>query len=192
MFGNLGQRVRHPGRVVAGVVVGALIVGGVTYAAIPNTVTTQITACYPTSGVNKGVLRVIDAQAGVKCPVGQVAISWQQRGTRYRGAWKSTVAYAANDIVSSAGSSYVALVASTNVAVTNTTRWAVFAARGATGAKGTAAPSPSNVIWVAKSGGNFTSVRLAMNSITGAGAVEPKEGALVGDGNGVGPSTPEV
>lgn len=175
MFGNLGQRVRHPGRVVAGVVVGALIVGGVTYAAIPNTITAQITACYPTSGVNKGVLRVIDAQAGVKCPVGQVAISWQQRGTRYRGAWKSTVGYSANDIVSSGGSSYVALVANTNVAVSNTTRWAVFAARGATGAtgatgaKGAAAPAPANVIWVAASGGNFTSVRLAMNSISGVG-----------------------
>jgi hypothetical protein len=147
--------------------VGVLIGGGIAYATVPNSGSGQISVCYPTSGAAAGQMRVIDYQAGHRCKAGEKMLSWQQRGVRYRGAWKSTVLYSVDDVVVSAGSAYVAVGASTNVPPPNAVKWAVFAAKGATGAP---APRPSNVIWVAPSGGNFTSVKAALASITNNGS----------------------
>lgn len=58
-----------------GVVVGLLAGGGIVLATIPNSTTGAATACYPTSGASKGVLRVIDAQAGQTCAPGEASIS---------------------------------------------------------------------------------------------------------------------
>ena len=75
---------------------GALIAGGVTYAAIPSSTTGQITACY---GLDK-VLKVVDST----CPAGTTKLTWQSKGTRFVGVWSSTKSYQPNDIVTSGGS----------------------------------------------------------------------------------------
>jgi hypothetical protein len=51
----------------------------VAYAAIPDSTSGQITACYPTSGPNEGQLSVIDPSAGQTCGAGTAALAWQQR-----------------------------------------------------------------------------------------------------------------
>lgn len=117
------------GSFVGGVAVGILAAGGIVYAAIPNSTTGQITACY---GTDK-VLKVVDST----CPKGTTKLTWQSKGVRFVGPWSATRAYQPSDIVTSSGSSYIALLAHTNKAVTNSTYWAVFAAKGGDGAKGT-------------------------------------------------------
>lgn len=113
--------------------------GGAAWAAIPDTSTARITACYPTSGTSKGSLRVIDT--GQSCRSGERAVSWQSRGLRYRGAWSSTASYSRDDVVTSGGSTYVAKATSKGVSVTNTTSWALLVQRGATGPAGAAGPT---------------------------------------------------
>jgi hypothetical protein len=143
---------------IAALVAALLAAGGFAYAAVPNSSTGQITVCYPAAGATAGQLRVIDYQAGARCRSTEKMLSWQQSGMRYRGSWKGTVGYSPNDVVVSAGSAYVAIAASANVAPTDTNKWAVFAAKGG--------PRPSGIVWVAKSGGDFTSVKAALASIT--------------------------
>src|SRR5262245_53604848 len=55
---------------VGGLVLGLGVGGAVTWAAIPDSTTGTITACYPTSGPSQGALRVIDAQNGDHCAAG--------------------------------------------------------------------------------------------------------------------------
>ena len=55
------------------VTLGAL--GGVSYAAIPNSTNGTITACYATSGTVAGTLKIIDAQSGATCAVGRNQIA---------------------------------------------------------------------------------------------------------------------
>ncbi len=67
----------------------------------------------------------------------------QAVGFVFKGAWSGTTAYAKNDVVTLAGTSYLALTASTNVDpagdfASNAGRWAVIAAKGGTGATGAA------------------------------------------------------
>ena len=59
-------------------------------------------------------------------------------GVVYRGAWTSLASYVANDVVTHAGSSWIALDASTNVAPSpqSTGSWSVFAAQGEPGPQG--------------------------------------------------------
>jgi hypothetical protein len=65
------------GRLVfAAALCAALAVGSVAYAAIPSTTDGVISSCYDAAGN----VRVIDAQAGQKCPAGTTALSWNQRG----------------------------------------------------------------------------------------------------------------
>lgn len=82
----------------------AIVVGGVSWAVIPDSANGTITACYPTSGTNKGALRVIDYQAGQRCATGEAALQWQRNQLRWRGVWSSTASYAANDAVQYNGS----------------------------------------------------------------------------------------
>jgi len=64
---------------IVGVVIGLGAGGAVVWATIPDSTTGTITACYRTSGTNKGVLRVVDAQAGERCGSGEARLTWQQR-----------------------------------------------------------------------------------------------------------------
>lgn len=63
----------------------AVLAAGVTFgpaiasAAIPNSSTGMVNACYATSG---GALRVIDAQAGQVCRSGEQPISWPASGSQ--------------------------------------------------------------------------------------------------------------
>jgi len=111
--------------------------GGVAYAAIPDSASALISACRVTGGANAGQLSVIDAQAGQSCPAGSTLLTWNQRGITSRGAYSNATSYKKNDAVTSGGQSYIALLPNTGVAVSNTTNWAVLAAKGAAGAPGT-------------------------------------------------------
>ena len=122
-------------------VVAAACVGGIAYAAIPNSSTGIISGCYSTAVSNKGVLRIIDTQAGQICTANEKLISWDGKTLNWRGAWSSVVAYARNDVVSSGGSSYLARIANTNVAVTNAADWALLAQQGVKGATGPTGPT---------------------------------------------------
>jgi hypothetical protein len=55
----------------------------------------------------------------------------------WRGAWASATAYALNDVVGQAGSSYICISANTNNQPPNATYWSLVAQIGATGATGT-------------------------------------------------------
>ncbi|HEY3831229.1 MAG TPA: hypothetical protein VGO03_02965 [Acidimicrobiia bacterium] len=106
------------------------------WAAIPTSPGGVFTGCVSTAAATKGALRVIDAQAGVKCKATEQTITWNQRGVNWRGTWASGTAYAVNDAVAYQGSSYLATAASSAVVPTNTAKWAVLAQKGAA----TAAP----------------------------------------------------
>lgn len=72
--GKLGRRSFRLLAVSAGILA---VAGGVAYATIPNSTTAVISGCY---GKTTGLLRVIDAQAGKKCTILEVPISWNQKG----------------------------------------------------------------------------------------------------------------
>jgi hypothetical protein len=61
-------------------------------------------------------------------------------GTTNRGAWSSTLAYAANDIVTYSGSAYLCYLGNTNIVPPNATYWAVLGAKGDAGATGATGP----------------------------------------------------
>jgi hypothetical protein len=124
----------------AAATVTGIIVGGVAWAAIPDNTSATITACYPTGGTSKGVLRVIDYQAGVRCTAGQATLQWRTNQLRWRGSWSALASYLTNDAVLYNGSAYLAKVASHAVVPTNAVSWALMASKGATGAQG--APGP--------------------------------------------------
>jgi uncharacterized protein YjbI with pentapeptide repeats len=63
---------------VGGLVVGVSVAGGFAWAAIPDSGSGVITACYPKTGTQ--TLRVIDAQAGQKCATSEQTLSWQANG----------------------------------------------------------------------------------------------------------------
>jgi len=111
----IGQIARS--RVAVGVtcaVLGASVVGGIAWAAIPGSGSGTITACYPTSGATKGQLRVIDYQSGARCGSGEQVLTWQSRGMRFMGPWASTTSYGRDDVVTLSGGVYVAVTANLN------------------------------------------------------------------------------
>jgi hypothetical protein len=77
------------------------------------------------------------------CGGGGTAVVW-------RGAWSSGTTYAAYNVVSSGGSSYLAIAASLNIPVSNTAYWGLLAQAGATGAAG---PAPAGTGIVKSTGG---------------------------------------
>jgi hypothetical protein len=110
-------------------VIAVLAVGGaVAYASIPGSTSGQITACYPSSGANAGVLRVIDYQGGGRCGAGEVLITWQQKGMRFMGQWSSSTVYSVNDVVTQGGRAFVRIQTNpyypTGIATSNSTNWA--------------------------------------------------------------------
>jgi len=163
----------RPAIAVVAFIVGATVAVGVAWAAIPGSATGTITACYPTSGASKGVLRVIDEQAGANCGAGYAKLRWQADGMRWRGAWSSTNTYYGGDVVARDGSSYVATRPSHGVTPPTANYWALMAAAGATGATGPAGVTAlcggyphANVDWSIPNSGpqqgcNFDSANLA-------------------------------
>jgi hypothetical protein len=139
-----GVVMRRPGLrfgLLIGIVVGLAAGGTFAWAAIPDTTTGAVTACYPTSGTTKGALRVIDYQSGQRCPAGQAMLTWPTRGFRWRGLWIGSTAYGVNDVVRYNGSAFIALKASTNVAPTNLTSWGLMATQGSQGPQGLSGPA---------------------------------------------------
>jgi hypothetical protein len=112
--------------VLIGLVVGLAVCGTFAWAAIPSSVSGLITACYPNSGTSKGVLRVIDAEAGATCAAGETQIKWQSKGVRYMGAWSASTTYFVNDLVTDSGGSFIRLVSGgfPGIPTSNTTFWA--------------------------------------------------------------------
>jgi hypothetical protein len=131
----------RPAVAIVAFILGATVAVGVAWAAIPGSATGTITACYPTSGSEKGVLRVIDEQAGVNCGAGQAKVRWQADGLRWRGVWSSTSTYYHGDVVAHDGSSYVATRPSHAVTPPTANYWALMAAAGATGPSGATGPT---------------------------------------------------
>jgi hypothetical protein len=113
-------------RVTVGIVctvLGASIVGGIAWAAIPGSGSGVITACYPTSGTTKGQLRVIDYQAGARCTASERILTWQSRGMRFMGEWSSTTSYGRDNVVTHESSAYVAILSNTNRMPSDITYW---------------------------------------------------------------------
>jgi hypothetical protein len=54
----------------------------------------------------------------------------------YKGEWSNSIAYTKLDVVTSGGNSYIAITPSTNIAVTDTSKWRLLASKGDTGPKG--------------------------------------------------------
>ncbi|MBZ5732891.1 hypothetical protein K8Z61_00115 [Nocardioides sp. TRM66260-LWL] len=129
-------------RGTTGLVVGALgataVTGGLAYAAIPSASSGQFTGCVASSGA----VRLVDADRGARCRSGERTVRWSS-GYRFRGAWSASTSYAAQDVVTQDGGSYVARRASRGVAPTDAGTWGVLAAAGATGPAGPAGPAGS-------------------------------------------------
>jgi hypothetical protein len=120
-------------------ILGGCLAAGVAFATIPDGTNGAITACYPTSGSSTGALRVINAQSGAHCNAGEATLTWPSHGFRWMGQWRGLqsgppLAYRVNDIVSYAGSVYVAVKGNKNVVPTTAISWAVMAGVGAKGA----------------------------------------------------------
>ena len=80
MSGKLRSRIHRPspGALVAACALVAAT-AGMAVAAVPDSVTGAITACYRPS---TGAMRIIDAQAGKKCASGEAALTWNKQGER--------------------------------------------------------------------------------------------------------------
>ena len=125
---------KHHVTLIIGLTAGALTAGSLSYAAIPHTKTKQITACYPTTGTDKGRLRVIDSQKGVTCAAGEAKLEWASTGVNWRGNWSAGSIYYANDVVYYKGTSYRAKLGSSGVIPgTDGTKWVYLARAGSPG-----------------------------------------------------------
>jgi hypothetical protein len=121
---------------VAGLVLaasGAVITSALASASIPDAAGV-FHGCVRTS---TGALRIIDTGKGRTCKASETAVSWNKAGINWKGAWASTASYSQGDAVSYEGSSYLAVVANTNVLPTSAADWAVLAGAGAPGQNGT-------------------------------------------------------
>ena len=112
--------------------------GGVAIASIPDPGTGVFHGCYSTT---TGALRLVDPSTGHGCKVGEKAVSWDQAGVTWRGAWSATTTYNVHDAVVYQGSSYLATKANTNnVPPSSPNAWSLLAAAGKTGATGATGP----------------------------------------------------
>ena len=128
--------------ITTGVVIGAVVAGGISYAAIPHSKTKQITACILKSGANKGATRIIDAQRGAVCRSTETEIAWSATGVNWRGNWNQTAAYEINDVVYYEGTSWRARTGSINIEPgTSPANWTYLARVGAEGPEGPQGPA---------------------------------------------------
>ena len=137
---------RRSGRwraVPVGLAVGLVMAvgGGVAWSAIPDSVSGVITACVKNAAPDKGSVRIIDAPAGATCVAGESRITWDGDELSWKGPWSATTAYRRGDVVVAGGSSFLARLANTGVAVTNSTNWGVLAQKGDVGPAGPTGPT---------------------------------------------------
>jgi hypothetical protein len=114
----------------------ALVVGSVAWAAIPNNLNGDITACYQKAGPAKGALRIIDHQAHQACRSGEATLVWPTHGFRWRGAWNARTAYQINDVVAYGGSTFIATKTTTNILPSSVGYWVLMTSKGSTGPAG--------------------------------------------------------
>ncbi len=140
-----GSLVRGPRRRLAALAACGLVASaagvGIATAAIPNSSTGVISACYKTSGPSAGVLRVVDTQARKSCATGEKRLEWPAFGIRHRGAWVRSASYRVNDVVSHNGSVYLAKVNSRGVTPTTARYWGVLSAASVAATRGLAGPA---------------------------------------------------
>jgi hypothetical protein len=111
----------------------AVVTGALAFASIPDA-NGVFHGCVSTV---TGALRLIDTGKGQTCKKAETAVSWDKTGINWQGAWASTTSYSQGDAVSYQGSSYLAVVANTNVPPTSLADWTVLAGAGAPGPNGT-------------------------------------------------------
>ena len=141
MAGRLTMRRTGILAFIGGAASAAVVGGGVALASIPSSTTGDITGCVNNT---TGAVRVVDAQAGHHCSAGETTLNWS-KGYTYRGAWSASTTYNALDVVTSAGSSYLARTASHGKSpAANPAYWGTLASRGASGPRGaTGAQGPA-------------------------------------------------
>jgi ribosomal protein S18 acetylase RimI-like enzyme len=130
----------RPGRarrwLPAGVAAAVMLAGGgvAAVAAIPDAGTGVFHGCYSTK---TGALRLIGPAKRQKCKAGEKAVTWDQAGITWKGAWAKAKHYPVHDAVSYLGSSYLAVRASTGIVPAgHPADWAVLAQAGKKGATG--------------------------------------------------------
>ncbi|MGO9153032.1 MAG: carbohydrate-binding protein [Acidimicrobiales bacterium] len=111
----------------------AVVTGALAFASIPDA-NGVFHGCVRTA---TGAIRIIDTGQNQTCRAGETAVSWNKAGINWQGAWAPRTSYGQGDAVSYQGSSYLAVVANTNVVPTSPAHWAVLAQAGAPGQNGT-------------------------------------------------------
>jgi hypothetical protein len=110
----------------------AVVTGALAFASIPDA-NGVFHGCVRTS---TGALRIIDTDKGETCKASETAVSWNKEGINWQGAWSATTSYSQGDAVSYHGSSYLAVVANTDVLPIPARDWAVLAQAGSPGQNG--------------------------------------------------------
>ena len=147
---GLTRRTRRFGRVALLCATAAAIGfagGGVALANIPDAGTGVFHACANTS---TGALRLVDPSKSQKCTKSETSVSWNQAGTRWRGSWSASTAYAVHDVVAYDGSSYLALAPNEGADPTSSgTDWTPIAMAGAAGSAGKAGKAGApGIVWL--------------------------------------------
>jgi hypothetical protein len=109
----------------------AVVTGALAFASIPDA-NGVFHGCVSTAGA----LRLIDTGKGQACRASETAVSWNKTGINWQGAWGPTTSYSQGDAVSYESSSYLAVVANTNVLPTSAADWALLAGAGSPGRNG--------------------------------------------------------
>jgi hypothetical protein len=118
----------------------AVVTGALAFASIPDA-NGVFHGCARTS---TGALRIIDTGKGQSCKASETAVSWDKAGINWQGAWAPTTSYNRGDAVSYQGSSYLAVVANTDVVPTSVADWGLLAGAGAQGQAGAPGPTGAN------------------------------------------------
>lgn len=127
------RRWLRAGAVGAALVSGcAVVTGALAFASIPDA-NGVFHGCVSTA---TGAVRIIDTGKGQACKTSETAVSWNKAGINWQGAWASTTSYSQGDAVSYQSSSYLAVVANTNVLPPSAADWAVLAGAGSPGRNG--------------------------------------------------------
>lgn len=138
---------------------------GIAAANNPVVSSTPIHACVTTS---TGAVQIVSS--GQSCAQSQYPVSWNGPGMESKGAWSASSSYASGDVVTYAGSSWIAVAASANkVPGANPSDWSQLTSIGQPGPHGdTGAPGPRGYantpgLYIVQSGTHAKSVYLSYN-----------------------------